>query len=151
MNQISKIGFGSNPNVFAGYAVSANDRLGNFDLVIENTGANTLTLQLKEYLPSSATWGNIGSAITVVAGGTHTISLVVISKIMGFFGTGNTTANISTVIRNKSNLRGAQIDICTSGRKGWGFDSGFDKDAFRTPWPADWATNKDNSGPGTTI
>lgn len=151
MNQISKIGFGSNANVFAGYAMAANDRLGNFDLVVENTGNNTLSLQLKEYLPASATWGNVGSVHTIVAGGTATISLSLVSKALGFFGTGNTTANISTVIRNKANLRGAQIDILTSGRKGWGFDAGFDKEAFRTPWPADWATDEDNVGPGTSI
>lgn len=151
MNQLSKIGFGSDPTVYAGYAQAANDRLGNFDLIIENTGSNTLTLQLKEYIPSSATWNNIGTAITINAGGTTAKSLCLFSKILGFFGTGNTTANISTVIRNKSNLRGAQIDLCISGRKGWGFDSGFDKNAFRTAWPQDWATDPNNAGPGTSI
>jgi hypothetical protein len=151
MNQLSKIGFGSDPTVYAGYAQAAGDRLGNFDLVIENTGSNTLTLQMKEYVASSNTWNNVGSSTTIVAGGTSTLSFCLFSKILGFFGTGNTTANISTVIRNKSNLRGAQIDICASGRKGWGFDSGFDKNAFRTPWPQDWATNSSNAGPGTTV
>lgn len=151
MNQISKIPFGSDASVFAGYAQAANERLGAFDLIIENTGTNPLVLQLKEYVASSDTWQNVGSVINVAAGGTNTAHLTILSKRLGFFGTGNTTANISAQIRNKGNLRGAQIDILCSGRKGWGFDTGFDKNSFRPSWPKDWATDKVNAGPDTDI
>ena len=139
MNQNSAIGFGTDATVLAGYAVAANDRLGPIDFVVENTGENTLTLFLREYdgTTSPSGWAQIGAGHTVVAKGVKTISTVLLSKTVGFFGSGATSANISSVLRNKANLRGAQVDIVQSGRKGWGFDDGFNKDAFRSPgWPA---------------
>ena len=132
MNQVSTIPFGNNVNVIAGYAQVVNDRLGAFDLVVENTGANSLYLLLKEYDGSTSPSGfkNLGAANTVVAGGTKTISLSLLSKTIGFFGSGNTVANISTVQRNPGNLRGAQIDIKVGGRFGYAFDPAFDQNSF---------------------
>ena len=150
MNQISGLGFGMDNTVLAGAAHTAGDRLGSFDLIIENTGSNDLTLLFKTYSESS--WTQIGSSVTVKAGGgTTTEHFSLINKTLGFFGSGNTTANITVVIRNKGDLRGAQIDLKTPGHKGWGYDLGFDKNANRTPWTSDWGTNGSNAGPTTSI
>jgi hypothetical protein len=128
MNQSSAVGFGPDATVFAGYAQSANDRLGNIDFVFENTGANNAYIKLMQYTGASPSgYALIGDAFTVAAGGQVTRSYVLLSKRVAFFGSGNTTVNISTVLRNKADLRGAQIDIVASvGRRGWGLDPGFD-------------------------
>ena len=146
MNQNSSVGFGTDANILAAYAHAANDRLGNFDLVVENTGANTLYLQVREHdgVTSPSGYANLGAAFTVVPRGTVTRSYLLLSKQIGFFGSGNTTANISTAIRNPADLRGAQIDIVVQGRTGWGFDNAFDKKAFRSPG---WGPFPDNGNP----
>ena len=135
MNQVSSIGFGDNAEVLAGYAMAANDRLGAIDLVVENTGDNPLYLQVAEFDGTTAPSGyaKLGAAQSIVARGQKTLSLNLLSKQIGFFGSGDTVANISTVMRNKADLRGAQIDIVPVARKGWGYDHGFDKAAFRSP------------------
>jgi hypothetical protein len=135
MQQISTIPFGSDATILAGYALAANDRLGNLDLVIENTGANDLYLKVAEYdgVTSPSGYADIGVPVTVVPKGTKTVSLSLLSKKIGFFGSGNTVANVSTVYRNRADLRGAQIDIVVQGRKGWGFDTAFDVNAFTSP------------------
>jgi hypothetical protein len=38
------------------------------------------------------------------------------------------------VIRNKADLRGAQIDIVAVGRKGWGYDDAFNKPELKKKW-----------------
>lgn len=134
MNQVSSIPFGTDATLLAGYAYRAGDRLGNVDLVIENTGANALYFQLKEQTNPSGAFVNVGSAQTLVPKGTKTVSYNLISERVGFFGSGNTTANVSFVIRNKGNLRGAQIDIVVTGRRGWGFDPGFDTNSQVPNW-----------------
>jgi len=128
MNQQSCIGFGTDANVLAAYANRANERLGSFSFLIENTGNNALYLQFKEWdgTTSPSGWSPIGTPVTVAARGQVTKNFTLNSKKVGFFGSGNTTANISTVIRNPADLRGAQIDINATGRRGWGFDDGFD-------------------------
>lgn len=124
MNQMSTIGVGSDATVLAGLAMAgANDRLGNFDLIIENTGANTLYLRVKEQTLPQSGFTDIGSPISVVAKGTVTKSYTVLNQRIGFFGSGNTTANITPVIRNKGDLRGAQIEIIQIGKRGWTTDT----------------------------
>lgn len=152
MNQQSLIGFGGDITVAAGYAQRGNDRLGNFDLVIENTGANQLTFVLKE-LTSASGFTAVGAAVTVTPRGVKTLSYSLLSKRVGFFGSGNTTANISTVLRNPADLRGAQIDIVNAGRRGWGFDAGFDTATLTQNWgsaPDSAVSTTPSGGEGAT-
>jgi len=132
---MSTIPFGEDASVVAGYAVCGNNRLGNIDLVVENTGMSSLYFKVGAFTGTTSPSGyaNVGPAHTIVAGGTKTISMSVLSKKLGFFGSGGTTANVSVVIRNKSDLRGAQIDIQPMGRRGWGVDPAFDKKSFVSP------------------
>lgn len=139
MNQQSSIGFGTDATVLEGYINAANERLGNIDLIIENTGRNDLYLVIKEQNTPSG-YAAIGAPISVVPRGVQTRSLNLLTKRIGFFGSGNTTANISTVIRNKGDLRGAQIDIVATGRRNYGYDVAFDKNAFR---PTAWGSPPD--------
>lgn len=142
MNQQSQIGFGTDATVLAGYAQATGDRLGAFDLIFENTGANDAVITLKEYTGTLAAaspsgYANIGGQVgfTIKAGGgTATRSIRSLNKRMGFFGSGNTLVNITTVIRNKADLRGAQIDIISTGRRGWGYDPAFDSKSTRANW-----------------
>lgn len=157
MNQLSSIGFGSDASVFAGYAQSAGDKLGNLDFVFENTGPNTAYLRLMQYdgVTSPSGFAQVGAWITVVPGGCLTQSYVLLSKRVGFFGSGNTTVNISTVIRNKADLRNAQIDIVAVGRRGWGYDEGYNKLELKKKWgtvpgPASTSGSHD-AGSGTPI
>lgn len=136
MNQLSSIGFGTDATVFAGYAQSAGERLGNLDFVFENTGANTAYIKVGQYdgTTSPSGYATIGVPFTLAPGGTATKSFVLASKRIAFFGSGSTTVNISTVLRNKADLRGAQIDIIPAGRKGWGYDMGFNKPELQKKW-----------------
>ncbi len=136
MNQASSVGFGTDATVFAGYAQSTNDKLGHIDFVFENTGANEAYIKLQQYDGSSSPSGYalVGVAFTVAPGGSTTKSYVLLNKRVGFFGSGSTTVNISAVIRNKADLRGAQIDIVASGRKGWGYDQGSDVKILKRKW-----------------
>lgn len=148
MNQLSAIGF-ADATVFAAYAQNANDRLGNIDFVFENVGPNTAYIRLMNFdgVTSPSGWAAVdtttvsGAGFTtgflgfaVAPGGTLTRSYVLLSKRVGFFGSGNTTVNISAIIRNKSDLRNAQIDIVAVGRKGWGYDQGFNKAELKKKW-----------------
>ena len=136
MNQCSTIGFGTNAQVLAGYALAANDRLGNIDLIVENTGKNSLYFKIAEHdgVTSPSGYRDIITPVTIVAGGNKTISLNLLNKQIGFFGSGPTTANVSTVIRNPANLAGRQIDIVAGpAHQGWGFSSATDVKAFRSP------------------
>jgi hypothetical protein len=153
MNQLSSIGFGTDANVFAGYAQSANDRLGNIDFVFENTGANQAYIKLGQYdgTTSPSGYATVGIPFTVAAGGVVTKSFVLLSKRVAFFGSGSTTVNISAVIRNKADLRGAQIDIVSVGRKSWGLDPGFNAPNLTKKWgsvPSVSTSSNINAGPG---
>lgn len=136
MNQLSCVSFGSDASVFSGYAQAAGDRLGSVDFVFENTGRKNAYIILKEIGASSAT--AVGSAFTVVAGGRYTPPTYnLLSKRVGFFGSGvggSTTVNISVVLTNKADLRGAMIDIVNSGRKGWGWDYAYSKPSTAKYW-----------------
>jgi hypothetical protein len=140
MNQQSIIPFGTNAAQFSGYAQATGERLGAFDLVIENVGDATLTVSLKEFNGTTAPsgWVNLAgqTAFTVAARGKVTRSIRSMNKRIGFFGSGNTVANISTVVSNPGDLRGAQIDIVAVGRRGWGYDQGFPSDQTRAGWGA---------------
>jgi hypothetical protein len=136
MNQVSAVGFGSDINVLAGYAQAANDRLGNIDFVFENTGPNDAVIVMKAFDNVSGYNENVGPFINLVPRGTRTLSYSLLDQRVGFFGSGDTTVNISSVIRNKADLRGAQIDIVAAGRRGYGFDKNFDEAAFRPAWGA---------------
>lgn len=164
MNQLSSVGFGPDATVFAGYAQAAGDRLGNIDFVFENTGPNTAYIRLMQYdgqtapsgfatVPIDQTYTTTGfQGFAVVPGGVVTRSYVLVSKTVGFFGSGNTIVNISAVIRNKADLRNAQIDIVASGRRGWGFNEGFDRATLTKKWGATGGpastSNNINAGAG---
>lgn len=138
MNQASTIGFGSDATLVAGYAQRGNERLGNFDLIIENTGVNALTLFVREHdgVTSPSGYKNLLGPISIVPKGNDTVSLKLLAKKIAFFGSGNTTANISVALRNPANLRGAQIDVVAVERRNFGFDDGANKKAMRSPgWP----------------
>ena len=140
LNQISGVPFGSDATLLAGYAVACNERLGNIDFIVENTGPNTLWMEFREYVgptlaPGAASgYANIGSAMTVVPGGVASQQFSLVSQQIGFFGSGNTKANISCVFRNPADRRGAQIDLVVQGRKGWSVDPGFPIKAYRPDW-----------------
>ena len=142
--------------MFAGYAQSANDRLGAIDFIVENTTFDeknltsaTLYLQLRQYDGTTSPSGyvNVGTPFVVVPGGTQTKHFNLLSKRVAFFGSGNTKvdlsgaatsvkANITAVIRNKADIRGAQIDIIAGGRRGWGFDEAFNRKELTKKWGA---------------
>jgi hypothetical protein len=152
MNQLSSIGFGTDATVFAGYAQSAGDRLGKIDFIFENTGPNQAYIKLGQYdgTTSPSGYAQIGDAFTVAPGGALTKSYVLLSKRVAFFGSGSTTVNISTAIRNKGDLRGAQIDIVAVGRKGWGLDPAFNPPELTKKWgsvaPVSTASNINAGG-----
>jgi hypothetical protein len=159
MNQLSDIGFGVDNTLMAGYAQTTNARLGNITLIVENTGTNPLRLYVKEYDGSTSPSGyaDIGTYVDIVPCGQKDIALTgVQSQRLGFFGSGydstlgagvprSTKANITIAFRNPADLRGAQIDLCAAGRKGWGFDQAFDKGLLTKKWPALGGT------PGPTV
>lgn len=134
--QSSTIPFGTDATVVAGYAYSTS-RLGNFNLQIENTGSNTLTMKVAQFVSGNpSSYSLIVPWFSVVPAGTVSKALVVNSQQIAFFGSGGTTANISFDYRNPSNLRGAQVDIVPIGRYGWGFDVDFDEASFLPDWPS---------------
>lgn len=146
MNQISTVGFGPDITVMAAYAQAANDKLGAVDFQFENTGNTTATIRLMAYDGSSSPSGftpiatatqqagQVAGAFTIVPGGASTRGYVLINKRVAFFGSGNTTVNITPVYRNKGDLRGAQIDIVTVGRKSWKYDDAFNRPELTKKW-----------------
>ena len=70
----------------------------------------------------------------MVPRGVETISFNLVSTRLGFFGSGNTRANISTVMRNPADLRGGQLDIVSVGRRNWAFDTAMDVNQFKPTW-----------------
>lgn len=148
MNQVSSVPFGVDASVFQGYAESANDRLGAIDFVFENTGPNTAYIRLAQYdgVTSPSGYASVDTTVTaapfvpgfvgfaVAPGGTATRHYTLISKRVAFFGSGNTSVNISAVIRNKGDLRGAQIDIVATGRRSWGYDEGWNRNELIKDW-----------------
>lgn len=139
MNQQSIIPIGSNATYLAGYAFAANEVLGNVDFIFENVGPGTAYIRLKTYdgVSSPSGYADLLPAFTIVPKGTVTKSLSLLSTRLGIFGSGNTRLNVSTAIRNKANLRGAQIDFVTPGKKGYAFDKATNIGEFQSPgYPA---------------
>ena len=157
MNQISSVPFGVDATQFQGYAEAANDRLGAIDFVFENIGPNTAYIRLAQFdgVTGPSGFATIDTTYTaapfalnfqgfaVAPGGTVTRHYVLLSKRICFFGSGNTSVDISTVIRNKSDLRGAQIDIVAVGRLGWGYEQGWNRSELIKQWGS-------VTGPATT-
>jgi hypothetical protein len=151
MNQLSAISFGSDATSLRGYAQAANERLGAVDFVVENTGDIALVFQLRAFDGSTSPSGyaNVGAQTTVNPRGTKTISYTLLGKRVGFFGSGvaanvttggttkyvtSATANVTAVMRNKGDLRGAQIDLVAVGRKSWGYDEGYAYTELKKKW-----------------
>lgn len=96
----------------------------------------------------------IGPAFLVMPKGCVTRSYNLLSQRVGFFGSGvatavtgivngvflnavtvkSTTVNITAVLRNPADIRGAQIDISQVGRQGWGFDPAFNTPNLTKKW-----------------
>ena len=154
LQQISTVSIGSDITQQVGYLIQGNDRLGTFDLIFENTGPNTASILVKQFV-GTTTVGNVsgyaalGSIFTIAAasglsasgatigvqGGTVTKHYTVVGKQLGIFGSGNTTVNVSVAIRNTSDLRGAQWDfVATPGHQGWGYDPSTNVNALRPAW-----------------
>lgn len=153
MNQNSSVGFGTDATLYAGYAQSASDRLGAVDFIFENTGANQAYIKLGQYdgVTSPSGYATVGVPFTVVPGGAVTKSYVLVGKRVAFFGSGSTTVNISAVIRNKGDLRGADISILASGRKGYGLDPAFEAAQLTKKWgsvPVSSTSSSSQAGTG---
>lgn len=151
MNQLSSIYFGSDGNSLRAYAQAANERLGTVDFLVENTGDIALVVQLRKFdgTTSPSGYGNIGAQTTVNPRGRRSISYTLLGKRVGFFGSGvaasvtvggvtkyvtSTSANISAVVHNKGDLRGAQIDIVAVGRKSWAYDEAYPYGELKKKW-----------------
>jgi hypothetical protein len=180
MNQASLVPFGTDASRLAGYAQTANERLGAIDFIFENTGSIPAYILVQQYVgpttsPSgysaqqpnqaqsinytyvstgTATYTPLGAAFIVAAKGCITRSYNLLSQRVGFFGSGiataltgiingvfynnvtfkSTTVNITAVIRNPSDIRGAQIDISQVGRQGWGYDQAFNTPNLTKQW-----------------
>lgn len=181
MNQASLVPFNTDATKLAGYAQTANQRLGAVDFVFENTGQIAAYIKVMAYVgptttpsgysdvlptnayaennvtaspPSSAITGytTVGAPFVLQPRGVVTRSYNLLSKRVGFFGSGvaatvtqqiapyqslrvsSTTVNITAVIRNPADLRGAQIDISPVGRQGWGYDPAMDTPNLTKHW-----------------
>jgi hypothetical protein len=85
---------------------------------------------------------NVGAAVTIVPRGAKTLSYNILSKKFGFFGSGqdasgnakSVTANVTVVLRNPADLRGAQVDLVNTGKRGWGSDLVFNDPVFFKQW-----------------
>lgn len=137
-SQLSVIPFGTDATKLAGYA-QATERLGNVDMQFNNLDSvNTLSVKVGQFVsgnPSSYT--TIVPMFTVAPLGNVTKSLVIAgSKVIGFFGSGNCTANITPTFRNPADLRGADISIFATGKQGWGYDISYPEAAYEPIWPA---------------
>ena len=144
--------FGTVTTVLNGYAQHGNDRLGALDFQFENVGDKDVDIDIKELNAAGTAYttvvGNTG--VIVKGGGVKTLSIVSNSKRLGFFTKtgGNTSVNITPVLRNKADLRGASIDIVAPYKQGWGFDLGYDKPTTQKFWGKFPTTNNEPDGWG---
>jgi hypothetical protein len=178
MNQASLVPFGTDASRLAGYAQTANERLGAIDFTFENTGSIAAYIKVMSYIGPTTTpsgyadvlpldsesynavttsppagtisgFTSVGPPLVVNARGCLTRSYNLLSKRVGFFGSGisatltingvstvvrSTTVNITASIRNKGDIRGAQIDISQVGRQGWGYDQAFNTPNLTKKW-----------------
>jgi len=180
-NQASAVPFGTDATRLAGYAMTANERLGAIDFSFSNEGSIPAYIKVMAYIgptttpsgyadvlpldseamnnvtanpPSSAITGftTVGPPFVVQPRGTITRSYNLLTSRIGFFGSGiagnvvqqqapyntvrvsSTIVNITAILRNPGNLRGAQIDISQVGRQGWGFDQAFNTPNLTKKW-----------------
>lgn len=151
MNQLSSVFWGDDATTLRGYAQAANERLGAIDFLVENTGDIALVFQLRQFDGSTSPSGyaNVGAQTTVNPRGRKSITYTLLGKRVGFFGSGvaasvtvggvtkyvtATSANITAVIHNKGDLRGAQIDLVAVGRKSWGYDEAYAYKELKKKW-----------------
>jgi hypothetical protein len=185
MNQASSVPFGPDATTLAGYAMTANERLGAIDFIFENTGSIPAYIKVMAYvgpttIPSGYSavtalnanyqsnltgspptgvisalgqpYAIVGTPFVVNPKGSVTRSYNLLTQRIGFFGSGiagnvtqtiapyqtlrvsSTNVNITAVIRNPSDIRGAQIDINTVGRQGWGYDPAFNTPNLTKKW-----------------
>lgn len=181
MNQASAVPFNTDASRLAGYAHTANERLGAIDFQFENIGEIAAYIKVMAYVgptttpsgyadvmpldseamsnvtaspPSSAITGftTVGPPFVIQPKGAITRSYNLLTKRIGFFGSGiagnvqqqqapyqtrrvsSTIVNITAVIRNPADLRGAQIDINAMGRQGWGYDPAFNTPELTKQW-----------------
>jgi hypothetical protein len=104
--------------------------------------------------PSGALTGFtlVGPPFVLAPKGVLTRSYNLVSQRIGFFGSGiaatvtqqtapyqtlkvsSTVVNITAVLRNPSDLRGAQLDISPVTRQGWGYDPAMDTPTLTKKW-----------------
>jgi hypothetical protein len=163
--------------------MTANERLGAIDFQFENVGQIPAYIKVMAYVgptttpsgysdvlpldseamnnvtanpPSSAITGftTVGPPFVVQPRGVITRSYNLVSKRIGFFGSGiagnvtqqiapyqtlrvsSTNVNITAVIRNPAALAGGQIDINAMGRQGWGYDPAYNTPELTKKWGA---------------
>lgn len=163
--------------------MTANERLGAIDFQFENVGSIPAYIKVMAYIgptttpsgysdvtpldneamnnvtanpPSSAITGftTVGPPFVVQPKGCITRSYNLVSKRIGFFGSGiagnvtqqiapyqtlrvsSTVVNITAVIRNPAALAGGQIDINAMGRQGWGYDPAYNTPELTKKWGA---------------
>ena len=132
-NQVSTLGFGSDASVISGYAFRTNEKFGNVNLNFENTGSNSVVLQLRELVGSGSNAAysvNLTPQFTLVAGGVTNKSLVILNQQIGLFGSGQTTVNMSIEQRNMGDRRHAEIEIIPVGKQNWGYSPAFAVNAY---------------------
>ena len=138
MNQISKIPIGTDITKLEGFALTANAKLGQIDVIFENTGTNDCLLQVQQFVPTSGASGAytaLGSSFSVKRGGVVSKSFVITSARFGLFGSGPTTVNMTVTIRNPAELRGGEFTLDYQGRTGWNnYDVAFDSAAVTPTW-----------------
>jgi hypothetical protein len=183
MNQASSVPFGTDASRLAGYAMTANERMGAIDFQFENVGQIAAYIKVMAYVGPTTTpsgyadvipldneamnnvtanppvstltgFTTVGPPLVVQPRGCLTRSYNLLTKRIGFFGSGiaanvvqqiapyqtlrvsSTIVNITAVLRNPADLRGAQIDINAMGRQGWGFDPGLNTPELTKQWGA---------------
>src|SRR5712671_4215413 len=89
MNQAT-LTFGTDATVLSGYAQAANERLGNIDFIVENTGDIDLFFLVRQWdgTTTPSGYAPVGGNATIRARGTKTLSYNLVSKRIGFFGSG---------------------------------------------------------------
>jgi hypothetical protein len=132
-NQISTIGFSNDASVTNGYAFRTNEKFGNVNFGFENTGNNSVVLQLRELVGSGSLASysvNLTPQFTLVAGGTTNKALVILNQQIGLFGSGLTTVNVAIEMRNMADRRNPQIEVVPLGKQFWTTSPGLMVNAY---------------------
>lgn len=157
--QLSTLSFGGDASVLAGYAVATNERCGAVDIQYQNISDISCVVQVRAYdgVTSPSGYYNVGAQSTIVARGNLTVSYNFLSTQIGFFGSGisatvttpsNATGitgqshvqsfaqlSVGMVLRNTSDLRGAQWDIIPDpARQGYALPLGVQPATLTKKW-----------------